>query len=233
MEYLYQRTYPLTQTPDREESRPWNIDVYASPVTHAAAENRPDLLKALLERGFDDTPMCRFSLRPWHSTKNHVPALDWEDAVPLALTLLMGHTQCAQLLLEQGVPDVENIPGVSRSLYLCWREADEDYRQTCRLLPAHCTLVIERDAISPATEEKIIRFLLKHVTLLPAPAHGGISGLTQAILRCGNMGLLRKALQTGIIPPEESTPQLLAYQKNHGISLSLRPVLLTTSRPHR
>ena len=106
-------------------------------------------------------------------------------------------------------------------------------RQVLETLSAHCTLTLDRDAVEPKWQPEALRFLLKHVTFLQPVPDRGISGLTQALLRMGDLRLIRHALQSGLIPPEESTEELLRCQQAKKLPQACRSALLTTVRPKR
>jgi len=100
-------------------------------------------------------------------------------------------------------------------------------------LAEHGQLVMDRDAIEPRLPGGILRRLLKTVTFLPPAAEEGVSGLTQAILHTGDLRLIRKALKSGLIPPEESAEELLRCQQALHLPPVCRSALLTTPRPKR
>jgi len=98
-------------------------------------------------------------------------------------------------------------------------------------LAQRCRPVMDRDVIPAGTPPGVLRFLLKTVTFLPPAADEGVSGLTQAILHTGDLRLIRRALKTGLIPPEESTEELLLCQQMLNLPSVCRSALLTTQRP--
>lgn len=319
--------------------------------------------------GCSPRPESRVCLRSWDANPNDVPAMGWDGATPLSLAVLLGHTECARILVEHGAW-TEETHSVSRAMYLFWRTSDADYQAARRvvleavspgshrpalwaLAPAcsaeqleeiltrysytqeelartayhvlwefsshrqlwkdcrqaahtlcaklyrigqlcpnalcdpktlgilltrccsikelpldlflpfltgktldisylrigsgwishpegtqmletlaqHCTLVMERDAVSPGIQSGILRQLLKHTSFLPPVADTGISGLTMALLMNGNQRLIQRALETGIIWPGESTEELLLCQKQFPFSPACRMAVLTTPRP--
>jgi len=100
-------------------------------------------------------------------------------------------------------------------------------------LSERCRLVMDRDVIPRETPSGVLQLLLQTVRFLPPAADEGISGLTQALLQRGDLRLIRKALRTGIIPPEESTEELLRCQQAVRMPPVCRSALLTTPRPGR
>lgn len=310
-------------------------------------------------------------LRKWDADPDGGEVLNWEGATPLSLAIMMGHAECARILVEHGAW-LEEAPSVSAAMYLFWREQDPAYQaarevvlaagdhsrhrpvlwavgETCSprqlktvleawdyfpqeltlaahrmvvslrhqrdlwktytdgwkdlcrriyrigricpeavqdrsvigdlldhffswkqgtiepLLPIldgatldisemrvnlycleqpaarkfftelaeHCHLVMDRDAIDQGIPTGVLRMLLQTVTFLPPAAEEGVSGLTKAILRTGDLRLIRKALQNGLIPPEESTEDLLRCQQALRMPPVCRSALLTTRRPKR
>lgn len=310
-------------------------------------------------------------LRKWDADPDGGEVLEWAGGTPLSLAIMLGHAECARMLVEHGAW-LEEAPSVSAAMYLFWREKDADYQaarevvlaagdhtrhrpvlwavgETCSpqqlktvleawdytqqelacaarrmvvslrhqrdlwktytdgwddlcrriyrighicpeaiqdrsvigelldyflswkqvsiepLLPMlggatldisemqanlycldrpgakkfftelaeHCRLVMDRDAIDQGIPISVLRLLLQIVTFLPPAAEEGVSGLTQAILRTGDLRLIRKALQSGHIPPEESTEELLRCQQALRMPPICRSALLTTPRPKR
>lgn len=98
-------------------------------------------------------------------------------------------------------------------------------------LAQNCTLVMDRDAVPPAVSAGLLRQLIKHVSFLPPLIPEGVSGLTLALLMNGNLRLLQKALEEGIIWPGESVEDILLCQKDYSFSSACRMALLTTPRP--
>lgn len=93
-------------------------------------------------------------------------------------------------------------------------------------------LVMSRDLVagpffSPMTAS-YLRILLRYVEFRAPSLPVGVSGLTAAILRCGDVRLLRQALHRGLIPAEEPTERLLALA---GKNTAMRSLLLTQRRP--
>lgn len=144
-------------------------------------------------------------------------AMRWEDAdMRLLLPVLQG-----------GVLDISE----AGELLHCLEQPLA--RQVFETLTAHCTLTLDRDAVEPEWQPEALKFLLKHVTFLPPVPDRGVSGLTQALLRCGDLRLIRRVLQSGLIPPEESTEELLRCQQERKYPQACRSALLTTVRPRR
>lgn len=316
-------------------------------------------------------PESRIALRKWDADPDSILPMNWEGATPLSLAVLLGHAECARILVEHGAW-LEEAPSVSAAMYLFWREKDPAYQaaravvlaagdharhrpvlwaagETCSpqqlkavldawdydlpeltcaarrmvlslrhqrdlwktytdgwqdlcrrmyrigrvcpeavqarevigefldyflswkqvslepLLPLlegatldiselranlycldrpgakkfftelaeHCQLVMDRDAIDQGIPVGVLRFLLQTVTFLSPAAEEGVSGLTKALLRTGDLRLIRKALQSGLIPPEESTEELLRCQQALRMPPVCRSALLTTRRPKR
>ena len=96
-----------------------------------------------------------------------------------------------------------------------------------KLLAENCRLEMHRDAVFGSLPMKSLKLLLKHVNFLPAEDIGGVSGLSIAILRTGDMRLISRALKEGLIPPEESTQDLLLCQKKLELPSGCRSLLLT------
>ena len=381
----------------------WDICVQGTLVMHAVAQNRPDVVRLLLDHGYDVNcassasaaallqdyyeniagygrnfvpfhpymarPESCVQLRKWDTTPDDICPVDWEGATPLALAILLGHAECARVLVKHGAW-LEEAPSVSAAMYLFWREQDAVYQETrsvvlgagdharhrpvlwsagetcsprqlkaildtwdysqqeltdaarcmilglrhqrdlwevytdgwndlCRriyhigracpkaiqdktvigelldsflgwkhvtmepLLPLlagatldlselcvnvyrldcldakklisklaeQCLLVMDRDVIPRETPSGVLRLLLQNVTFLPPAADEGVSGLTQALLQTGDLRLIRKALQSGLIPPKESTGELLYCQQALHLPSVCRTALLTTPRP--
>lgn len=101
-----------------------------------------------------------------------------------------------------------------------------------RCLAQGRTCVMDRDSVPWHTSPLVLQTLLKHVTFLPPAVHEGVSGLTYAILRTNNLKLIRNALETGLIPPEESAGDLLAcHGESESGSAAVRAAILSTPRP--
>ena len=99
-----------------------------------------------------------------------------------------------------------------------------------RTLARRCRCVIHRDSVLPETQPTVLKTLLGRVELLPPAARVGVSGMTQAILNTGDVKLIRAALEKGVIPPEESTEELLRCQRECDLPMMIRPLLLSCSR---
>lgn len=92
--------------------------------------------------------------------------------------------------------------------------------------------VMDRDCVPWHTPPLVLQTLLKCVTFLPPTVHEGVSGLSYAILRTNDLKLIRSALETGLIPPEESARDLLAcHAENESSSAAVRAAILSTRRP--
>lgn len=408
-EYAECDTYPVDWSPAGEVCRRlrWELDVQGTLVMHAVAANRPEILRLLLEHGYDVNcasgraaagllksfdacvssygrwfipfdaytarPENMVKLRKWEATPDDIAPMEWEGATPLALAVLMGHAECAGILVEHGAW-LEEAPSVSSAMYLFWRTDDPNYqaarakvlstgsherhrpvlwavgrtcspqqlksvleswpyeqgeltnaaavmtrslvyqrdfwkkeyrdgwRDLCRriyrigkicpeslqareviggfldyffqwrdvdielLLPflegatldiseansaglyslkypagrktflqiaEHCTLVMERDAVPAGIPEDILRLLIRHVHFLPPVPDRGVSSLTREILRTGDLRLIGRALKSGLVPPEESTEDLLRCQQSLRLPPVCRSALLTVQRPRR
>lgn len=406
-EYTECDTYLVDWSPTGEVCRrlKWDVCVQGTLVMHAVAQNRPDVVRLLLERGYDVNcasaasaaallqdhyenisgygrdyipfhpymarPESCVRLRKWDTTPDDVCPLEWEGATPLSLAVMLGHGECARMLVKHGAW-LEEAPSVSAAMYLFWREKDAAYQaarqevlaagdhprhrpvlwavgETCSprqlkavlegwnysqkeltyaahcmvlalrhqrdlwktytdgwddlcrriyrighscpeaiqdrsvigdlldhflswkqvsvepLLPIlegatldisemranlycleragarkfftelaeRCRLVMDRDVVNREIPGSVLRLLLNTVDFLPPAAEDGISGLTQAILHTGDLRLIRKALRDGLIPPEESTEELLRCQQILRLPPTCRSALLTTPRPKR
>lgn len=91
-------------------------------------------------------------------------------------------------------------------------------------------LVMSRDAIrypSPITASDL-RVFLRHVEFRAPSLPVGVSALTAAIVRSGDVRLLRRALGRGLIFAEEPTERLLTLA---GKNTAARALLLTHPRP--
>ena len=91
--------------------------------------------------------------------------------------------------------------------------------------------VMDRDSVPPMVPVMVLQTLLQEVEFLPPVSHTSISGLTYAILHSGNLQLIRKALMTGAIPPEEPRTLLLRCLEDIPWATNARALLLTTARP--
>lgn len=91
--------------------------------------------------------------------------------------------------------------------------------------------VMDRDSVPPHTPPLVLQTLLKYVTFLPPSSARGVSGLSRSLLSSGNLRLIRKALESGAIPPEEDTGDLLRCQEKDGAPKAVRTLLLTARRP--
>ena len=106
----------------------------------------------------------------------------------------------------------------------------EEYRML-ETLAAHCTLVMDREGVSMGTPPQALRLLMKHVTFLPPTMEQGVSDLTIALLRSASPKLIAQALRQGVIPPEETTEELLHCQMALKLPPVCRALLLTVPRP--
>lgn len=107
-------------------------------------------------------------------------------------------------------------------------------RKACAFLRKICEgrhCVMDRDSVPPMVPVLVLKTLLQEVEFLPPVSGGSVSGLTCAILDSGNLRLIRKALMTGAIPPEESRALLLRYLDTIPSAAHIRTLLLTTPRP--
>ena len=101
-----------------------------------------------------------------------------------------------------------------------------------RCLAQGRTCVMDRDSVPWHTSPLVLQTLFKCVTFLPPTVHEGVSGLSYAILRTNNLKLIRSALETGLIPPEESARDLLAcHAESESGSAAVRAAILSTPRP--
>lgn len=95
-------------------------------------------------------------------------------------------------------------------------------------------LVMSRDGISTGeqfgwgTPASTLRVLLRYVEFRAPSLPIGVSALTAAILRSGDVKLLRQALNRGLIPAEEPVGRLLELA---GQNAAARALLLTARRP--
>ena len=76
---------------------------------------------------------------------------------------------------------------------------------------------MDRDSVPPGTPPLVLQTLLKYVTFLPPSSARGVSGFSWS------------PLESGAIPPEESTGDLLRYLAGSGTAV--RALLLTVRRP--
>lgn len=114
------------------------------------------------------------------------------------------------------------------------RWMNQPVRRTNAFLRQLCegrTCVIARDSVPPGLSPLILQTLMSRVTLLPSPHTRGVSGVSRALLNSENLRLIQRALETGIIPPAESTEDLLRCQMESGGNTAVRTLLLTTVRP--
>lgn len=117
---------------------------------------------------------------------------------------------------------------------LTWPWMDQaQYLALLKTLAHHCTLVADPDSLYADMPLKKLRPFLQYVTILPPAVDRGVSALSQVILRSGDVRVLRQALETGLIPPEESTEELLACRRMWGEFPACRMALLTARRPQR
>lgn len=91
--------------------------------------------------------------------------------------------------------------------------------------------VMDRDSVPFMTPMLVLQTLLQEVEFLPPASGSSVSGLTCAILDSGNLQLIRKALMTGAIPPEESRALLLQCLDTMPSAAHVRTLILTTPRP--
>lgn len=91
-------------------------------------------------------------------------------------------------------------------------------------------LVMSRDVISDSSTvtASALRVFLRYVEFRAPSLPVGISALTAAIVKSGDVRLLRRALHRGLIPAEESTEALLEFA---GKNTAARALLLTSPRP--
>ena len=115
---------------------------------------------------------------------------------------------------------------------LLWMDTDKG-KHLMETLASRCTCVMDRDSVPPETNTQVLRLLMKWVTFLPPSVDRGVSNLTCAILRTGSPRLIRQALQQSIIPPEETTEDLLGCQRQLRLPPLCRTLLLTVPRPGR
>lgn len=124
----------------------------------------------------------------------------------------------------QGTADISLAGNSLDVLNRAWLET------VLQTLCKHGRCVMDRDAVLFGLNAKNLRVLLKYVEFLPPECREGISGLTCAILFSGDLRLIRKALEKGLIPGEESTEALLQFQKRMDINPAVRALLLCTPR---
>lgn len=90
--------------------------------------------------------------------------------------------------------------------------------------------VMDRDSLPPSMSVAVLRLLIKQVEFRAPLSDLGVSSLSYAVLNTGNLALIRKALQTGIIPAEEPTALLLECAGEIQASTAVRTLLLTVPR---
>lgn len=105
--------------------------------------------------------------------------------------------------------------------------------QTCRLLLSElskcCELVIDRYSLAfPQGSVARLKMLLKYVTIYSGERKERISALTEAILNCNNVKLMRHSLERGVIP--ESTKDIICWMRENLCSDICREVVLATHR---
>lgn len=127
-------------------------------------------------------------------------------------------------ILEGRTVDLSQLPG---HLLLGRRE---EYPMLEKLA-AQCSLVMDREGVLISTPPQALRLLVKHVTFLPPTMEQGVSNLTIALLLRGSPKLIAQALRQGIIPPEETTEELLHCQMALKLPPVCRALLLTVPRP--
>ena len=128
--------------------------VDGSLVALAVALDRSDILRFLLQtmhyaaEPFHSDPCMRWydeeekfqlvcvgsftsGARPWHDGRT-----SW-DMSPLAFAILLGHSDCAELLLHHGAATEAGNDSVSHAMYLSFRMDDPAYRRVRELVLAH------------------------------------------------------------------------------------------------
>lgn len=101
----------------------------------AAAGLLQDCKEYVTSYGRPFIPYHAYTARPencvkllaWDTTPDDIPPMQWKGATPLALAVLLGHVECARILVERGAW-LEEAPSVSSAMYLFWREKDPDYQ---------------------------------------------------------------------------------------------------------
>ena len=147
------------------------------------------------------------------------------------------------LLLRWGLLQNSDEDGLSFLLRLCPERVDlslirEGFlrmpvRKTLAFLRQLCegrTCVMDRDSVPTAVSPQILQLLIREVEFLPPASDRSVSGLSCAILNSGNLRLIQKALETGLIPAEEPTELLLRCQMDHPWTAAARTLLLTIPR---
>lgn len=128
-------------------------------------------------------------------------------------------------LLEGKTLDLSQMHGA------CYWMREEKGKALMETLASRCTCVMDRDGVSQRMRTPELRLLLKCVTFLPPALDRGVSNLTVAILQTGDLRLIRRALEREIIPPEETTEELLCCQRQLSLPPVCRTLLLTLPRP--
>lgn len=128
-------------------------------------------------------------------------------------------------VLEGRTLDLSRLPGSLLGM------GTDNGKRLMETLATRCTCVMDRDSVPPETRAPVLRLLMKWVTFLPPSVDRGVSSLTRAILRTGDLRLIRQALRQGVIPPEETTAELLDCQRQLQLPPVCRTLLLTVPRP--
>ena len=119
-----------------------------------------------------------------------------KDAVsPLALAVLMGHADCARILLEHGAW-MEKTSSVSWAMNLSWRECDETYRAAREIVSRWGGPVDHRPVLSAMTDCSVEQF------------HSVLS--TYSFERKEYVAWIRHALDTKVLVEDLDTCELRA-----------------------
>lgn len=179
--------------PKNNPADSYTVQITGTLVSHAVAWDRQDILGMLMNRGHDvdGTSFSATSAmvsgmrgfgRQWECNLSEVRIFgkmqypgggcwgNWaySSLTPLALAVLLGHEDCARILLEHGAAVGEN-PGVSRMMNLAWREKDKRYQAARTAVLSYENVLCCRPVLSELTESsrKRFRWVLRRYSYTP------------------------------------------------------------------